>query len=185
LEDVIQRAALQVIEEVGFNRMTMDMVASTAKVGKAAIYRRWRSKEDLLASLLDDRDPRTVPDSGSLRGDLQLCLTALLEVLNGPRGRASRALLGVSAHEPALAEVYQRGPLAQGVAMLAEVLARATARGELTPSPRAALAAEAGAGILLQRWLLAPAPIDPALVDDVVDRVMVPLLKLSPEAPPD
>lgn len=178
LEEVIRRTTLRLIEDVGYHRMTMDAVAATARVGKASIYRRWRSKEDLLVSLIDDagHDLRDVPDSGSLRGDLQLFLGSLVDLLNSPGGRASRALLGVLPSEPALAEAYQRGPLARWGAAYVELFDRAVVRGEVAPGAGASPAAEAGSGILLQRWLFATLALDRTVVEEVVDQVMMPLL---------
>jgi AcrR family transcriptional regulator len=182
LDEAIRRAALQVLEEVGFHRMTMDMIAGAAKVGKAAIYRRWRSKEDLLASLIEeDADASFAPpDTGSLRRDVELCLTAWTEILNGPSGRASRALLGLSAHEPAFAAADQRGPSARWAARLTDLLDRAAARGEISPAAEIALVVEAVSGIVLQRWLLASGPLDPALVRALVDELVIPMTTSSP-----
>jgi AcrR family transcriptional regulator len=178
LDDVIRRVTLQVMEDVGYHRMTMDAVAATARVSKATIYRRWRSKEELLVSLIDDASHHLLeaPDTGSLRRDLQLFLTSLVDVLNSPGGRASRALLGVLPSEPALAEAYQRGPLARWGAAYTRVFDRAAARGEIDRGAAASLAAEAGSGVLLQRWLFATLPLDRAVVEEVVDAVMLPLL---------
>jgi AcrR family transcriptional regulator len=184
---VIRRATLQLIEDVGYHRMTMDAVAATARVGKATIYRRWRSKEDLLVSLIDEasHDLLEVPDTGLLRRDLQLFLTSMVEVLNSPGGRASRALLGVLPNEPALAEAYQRGPLARWGAAYVEVFDRAAARGEVSPGAGLSLAAEAGSGVLLQRWLFAALPLDRTVVEEVVDQVMMPLLTRPETARPE
>jgi AcrR family transcriptional regulator len=41
-------AAIDVLAEVGYERMTVDMVAARAKAGKAPLYRRWPSKADLV-----------------------------------------------------------------------------------------------------------------------------------------
>jgi AcrR family transcriptional regulator len=178
LDGAIRRATLQLIEDVGYHRLTMDAVASTARVGKATIYRRWRSKEDLLVTLIDEvsRDLQAVPDTGSLRRDLQAFLASLVDVLNSPGGRAGRALLVVLPSEPGLAEAYRRGPMARWSAAYGQVFDRAAARGEVAPGAAASLAAEAGAALLLQRWLLATLPLDRAVVDEVVDEVMMPLL---------
>jgi AcrR family transcriptional regulator len=187
LDEVIRRTTLQVIEDMGYHRMTMDVVAGTAGVGKATIYRRWRSKEELLVSLIEDasQDLLAVPDTGSLRSDLHLLLRALVEVLNSAGGRASRALLGVLPSEPALAAAYERGPLARWRAAFAEVFDRAVARGEVAPGAGASLGAEAGPGVLIQRWLFTTRALDAAEVDAVVDGVMMPLLERSPGSVPD
>lgn len=68
-------AALEVLAEFGYDRMTMDMVATRAKAGKATVYRRWSSKAlmvvDAVARMAQGEiDLNALPDTGSLRGDL-------------------------------------------------------------------------------------------------------------------
>ncbi len=174
----IKEAALRVLADVGFHRLTMDAVAAAAGVGKATIYRRWRRKEDLLVSLIDEASDEflAVPDTGSLRGDLRILLTSLAEVLAGSGGRASRALLGVLDREPALSEAFERGPKARWAQAFADVFDRAVQRGEVGPEAGCSLAAEAGPSILIQRWLVTGEDIGPDLVTAVVDEVMMPLL---------
>ena len=43
-EQEILDAALEVLGEVGYDRLTMDAVAQRAKASKATLYRRWNSK---------------------------------------------------------------------------------------------------------------------------------------------
>lgn len=68
-------AALEVLAEVGYVGMTMDMVAARAKAGKGAMYRRWPSKTELVLEALARLkgtavDLQRLPDTGTLRGDL-------------------------------------------------------------------------------------------------------------------
>src|ERR1700709_873862 len=68
-------AAIEVLAETGYDGMTIDMVAARAKAGKATVYRRWSSKAELVIDAVAcmksaDVDPATLPDTGTLRGDL-------------------------------------------------------------------------------------------------------------------
>src|SRR4051812_19570536 len=68
-------AALDVLAETGYDGMTIDMVAARAKAGKATLYRRWSSKEDLVIDAVarmksGDLNLSSPPDTGTLRGDL-------------------------------------------------------------------------------------------------------------------
>ncbi|WNV75181.1 TetR-like C-terminal domain-containing protein [Geodermatophilus sp. DSM 44513] len=178
-DDAIKVAALQVLAEAGYCGLTMDAVAAAAGVGKATIYRRWASKGDLLLSVIDDAtaDELARPDTGCLREDLLVLLHSLAEVLAGPSGRASRTLLGALHHEPTLAEVFRQGPLARWQEAFTEVIDRAVDRRELRPGTGAWMAAEAGPGILLQRWAVTGQPLDSAVVTVVVDEILLPLLR--------
>src|SRR6516164_7950306 len=71
--DAIVAAFYEELAEGGYDKLTMDRVAARAGVGKAALYRRWRSKEQMIAELVatlggDEGTP--APDLGSLRDDL-------------------------------------------------------------------------------------------------------------------
>lgn len=151
----------------------------TAGVSKATIYRRWPSKIDLLVSVIDAASDETLVevDSGSLRDDLVALLCSLADILTGPGGGASRALLGVLDEEPALAEAFRRGPLARWSAVFGAAFERAVARREVTPEAGTSLPAEAGSGILVQRWLVTGQEIGPELAATVVDEVVMPLLR--------
>jgi AcrR family transcriptional regulator len=175
----IASAVYEVLADVGYSGFTMDEVALAAGVGKAAIYRRWSSKVDLLASFIDVGvdDTLVMPDTGSLRGDLVALLQSLLEVLGGPGGRATRAVLNAVIDDPTLAEAYHRGPLERWRRAFGEVFARAVERAEIAPGAGVSLGAEAGPAILVQRWLVSGKALDPSVATAVVDEVMMPLLE--------
>jgi AcrR family transcriptional regulator len=178
-DQAITAAVVDVLARLGYSGFTMDEVALAAGVGKAAIYRRWSSKTDLLVSYTEGSIEGTLDlsDSGSLRTDLAVLLNSAAAHFNGPAGRANRALLSAVHDDPVLAAAYRAGPVAQWAAAFQEVFDRAARRGEIGPAAASSLAAEAGAAILVQRWLLWGARIDEALVTAVVDDVMLPLLR--------
>src|SRR5690242_6629797 len=71
-EQEILDATLEVLADVGYDRLTMDAVAARAKASKATLYRRWTNKVSLVIEALQHtKAPSEIPDTGSLRGDLQ------------------------------------------------------------------------------------------------------------------
>jgi len=178
LAETIRAAALKVLADVGYRGLTMDEVALVAGVSKATIYRRWPSKVDLLVNVIDTASDENLVrvDTGSLREDLIALLGGLADILAGPGGGASRAALGVIDADPVLADAYRRGPLARWDAVFREAFDRAAARGEVPEGSADTLSAEAGAGILVQRWLIGGEDVRGDLVVRVVDEVMMPLL---------
>src|SRR5918999_1622437 len=82
-DDVIRAAILQLLGEVGYGALTMDAVAAEAGFGKATIYRRWRTKQDLVVDTISDlnRAEASTPDTGSLEGDLRQMLRSLVAVV--------------------------------------------------------------------------------------------------------
>src|SRR5689334_4642971 len=113
-DGVIRAAILRLLGDVGYGALTMDAVASQAGVGKATIYRRWRTKEDLVVDTIAGLEQKTIdsPDTGTLEGDLRALMQALVAIINGPLGAATLALLSTVPHQPALAEAFHSGPIA-------------------------------------------------------------------------
>ena len=71
-EQEIFDATLDVLVDVGYDKLTMDAVATAARASKATLYRRWESKASLvLEAVLAQKGPiGDLPDTGTLRGDL-------------------------------------------------------------------------------------------------------------------
>src|SRR3954462_13424344 len=78
-DGVIRAAILRLLAEVGYGALTMDAVAAEAGVGKATIYRRWRTKQDLVVDTIAElnREEAAAPDTGSLEEDLRQLLRRL------------------------------------------------------------------------------------------------------------
>jgi AcrR family transcriptional regulator len=177
-DGAIRAAILEVLARSGYSGLTMDAVAAAAGVGKATIYRRWRTKSDLVADAVAQlsHTPVTVPDTGSLEGDLRELLRWLVDTVNGPIGGAIRALLSALSHEPTLRTAFREGPLALWGSAFGQVWDRAAQRGELVaPMTGTAVAATASAPIL-QRWLFDGEPVPLDFADEVVADVVLPLV---------
>jgi AcrR family transcriptional regulator len=180
-DGVIRAAILQLLADVGYGALTMDAVAAEAGVGKATIYRRWRTKEDLVVDTISDlnRAEAHTPDTGSLEGDLRELLRTLVGVVNGPTGAATLSLLSTVPRQPALAEAFHNGPLAVWRQSFEAVFDKAETRGEVSAAFRGSVAAESVSALLVQRWLLTGRPIDEAYADQVLDTVILPLIKAA------
>jgi AcrR family transcriptional regulator len=181
-DDVIRAAILRLLADVGYGALTMDAVASEAGVGKATIYRRWRTKQDLVVDTISDlnRTEASPADTGSLEGDLRQMLRSLVSVINGPTGAATLSLLSTVPHQPALAEAFRNGPLAVWRQSFEEIWRRAEQRGECRPGVAGSVAAETTSALLVQRWLLTGKPVDEAYADEVIDTVVLPLIRVAP-----
>jgi AcrR family transcriptional regulator len=177
-DGVIRAAILRLLADVGYGALTMDAVASEAGVGKATIYRRWRTKQDLVVDTISDlnRAEATPPDTGSLEGDLRLMLRSLVAVITGPTGAATLSLLSTVPHQPALAEAFRRGPLSVWRHSFGQIWDRAEQRGEIRPGIAGTAAAETTSSLLVQRWLLTGEPVDEAYADEVLNTVVLPLI---------
>jgi AcrR family transcriptional regulator len=179
---VIRAAILSLLAEVGYGALTMDAVASEAGVGKATIYRRWRTKEDLVADTIAEisRAEVTPAETGTLEGDLREMLRTIVSVVNGPTGAATQALLSTVPHNPALAAAFRDGPIGVWEQAFDQIFARAEARGELRPGLTSdSVVAEAITATIVQRWLVNGRPVTDEYADEVLSQVVMPLLKAT------
>jgi AcrR family transcriptional regulator len=162
----------------------MDAVAAEAGVGKATIYRRWRTKQDLVVDTISDlnRAGAEPPDTGSLEGDLRQMLRQIVAVINGPAGAATLSLLSTVPHQPALAEAFRSGPVEVWRHAYDQIWARAEERGEVRPGVAGTVLAEATSALLVQRWLLTGEPVDEAYAEEVLAGVVLPLLRTTAAA---
>ena len=174
----IESAVVEVLGRAGYAGLTMYAVAMAAGVGKATIYRRWSSKAELLLSVMDvvGAPVLAVPDTGELREDLIAVLTEVVELFGGTSGRAIRSLLGAVIDDPVLQEGCRRLPLAHWDVAWETVLDRAVERGEVPAGAGTSVAAEVGPAVLALRWLMTGRPLDDAVVTELVDRAVLPLL---------
>jgi AcrR family transcriptional regulator len=178
-DSVIRAAILRLLADVGYGALTMDAVASEAGVGKATIYRRWRTKQDLVVDTISDlnRAEAEIPDTGSVEGDLRSMMHQMVAMITGPTGAATLSLLSTVPHQPALARAFQDGPLAVWRQSFESLWSRAEQRGEIPTGLANSVIAEATSALLVQRWLLTGRPVDDAYADEVLDTVVLPLIR--------
>jgi AcrR family transcriptional regulator len=177
-DEAIRAALLRLLGEVGYGGLTMDALAQAAGVGKATIYRRWRTKQDLIVdSIADLASVLTVPpDTGSLREDLRQFMHLVAEITHSPIGAMLQSLLSAMHHHPELRAAYRAGPLTVWQNAYAQMWARAEARGEVTPGLASSPMAETTSALIVQRWLLTGEPVDADYADRVLDTMVMPLL---------
>ncbi|TDD28796.1 TetR/AcrR family transcriptional regulator [Kribbella turkmenica] len=131
-EPRIRRYAVQLLLERGFDGMTVDDVAEAAGVGKATIYRRWASKEQLANDALADLFDIEIPDAdtGSIAGDLRQVYYDALKFVNSKEGLALiRLAVSEATRDERSATIY-RAFLERRIQLTEAALARARARGE-------------------------------------------------------
>ncbi len=131
----ITAAAAQLLLERGFDKTTVDDVAAAAGVGKATVYRRWPSKEDLAVAAMETLYSVQIPepDTGSIEGDLAASYRAVLEFVNSPQGQAYlRMSIAESVRDPRIAALY-KDATERREAESRRTFERAIARGEVRP----------------------------------------------------
>jgi AcrR family transcriptional regulator len=181
LERAILDAALDQLSTVGWNGLTMEGVAAGAQTGKAAVYRRWSSKEDLVADALRSGLPRfdATPDEGGVRDDLvALCRRARDAMFSRP-GFALRSVI----HECDTAQAERfHGVIFEGVVeptmtMLREVVERGIERGEVRSDAVNGYVFDAIPAMMMYRSKMCGCEWKDHEIDEMIDELMVPLLR--------
>jgi AcrR family transcriptional regulator len=180
LDGAILGAVLEGLAERGYDQMSMDDVATRARVGKAAIYRRWPSKAAVVADAIAHwrRGLGSVqpPNTGSLRGDLD-ALAAAAPELNEDEVSMMKVVIGVATaatRDPVLAAALDELVLSQPRRMISVVLENAVARGEIPAGRDIALIADAALGLNVLRAITGR-PIDRVFVRRVLEDLLLPL----------
>src|ERR1700760_1654619 len=136
LEAAILDAAWDVLETDGWDGFTFAAVTERAHSSKPVLYRRWRTRQELLRATLRRRgeiSPGGVPDTGSLRGDVIAKLTEINQLRSSMAALMSM-LLSAQFRELGLPPAELRRELLGDREPVFEVIvARAMARGELGP----------------------------------------------------
>ncbi len=176
-EEEILDAAVSLLLEVGYDRVTMDAVALRAKASKATLYRRWDSKQALVvdAVIRSKRAAQTAaPDTGSLRGDLIATFCSGHGHATGESTRILAAVLTAVHTDADFGHAFRTRFLAPKLEVMRGIYERAAARGELAPGLDVSLVGPALAGIILHRTYVLGEDITPDLVTRVVDQIILP-----------
>lgn len=131
----ITSAAAELLLQRGFERTTVDDVAARAGVGKATVYRRWPSKEDLAVAAMESLYSTEMPepDTGSIRTDLAESYRSVLMFVNTPDGAAFlRTSIAESVRDDRIAALH-RSSTKQREQQTRVTFERAIARGEVRP----------------------------------------------------
>ncbi len=128
----LQAAALELLGEIGYDRLTMDAVAARAHASKTTIYRRWHGKAELVVDALNGRKgPMIVPDTGSLRQDLETLVESSSGSDNVSDAQVMLGLITALARDAELREVFARQFVEPRKVMFRAIFERAVARGEV------------------------------------------------------
>ena len=168
---------LELLQEHGYDRLTLDAVAATARASKATLYRRWPTKAELvLAAFVEGtRHVAVDPDTGSLRGDL-LKLGDAIYAHVSTHASTIRAVLVETSRSAELAAMMQEQFLDQRKALMAHVLARAVDRGEIEGSAITEDLWDMLPGYLIYRSVLTGRAPSGRTIQELVDNVLLPSL---------
>ncbi|MBD2595050.1 TetR/AcrR family transcriptional regulator [Nostoc spongiaeforme FACHB-130] len=159
-DQAILQATLELLAEVGYQSMSMEAIAIRAGVGKATIYRRYTSKEELVADAIESvREDVQIPDTGSFWGDMDIVIDHAAQRIQSPLGCQTLALIiSTASSNPQFAQVYWKKYTKPRRDAFAEVLQRAKLRGEIQPDADIELIIDLVSGSLYYAIVFKPTP---------------------------
>jgi AcrR family transcriptional regulator len=183
--EAILRAAIELVAEIGYDRMTVEALAARAGVSKPTIYRRWPGgKRDIVVDAIRSKHPdgESLPDTGSLRGDLLGLLCTGLEHDGDEDVKLAGGLISQLRESEELARIMREEVVAHGRKQYDTLLARAFARGEIAPGTRITpLFHDIAGSVIFTRAIVTGEPLDRPFLEELVDHVLLPLIKPLPK----
>ena len=166
---------LRLLQEHGYDGLTVDAVASAARASKATVYRRWPSKAELVLAAFNEgvRQVAVPPNTGTLRGDLlqvgEICGEQVHQ-----HASTIRAVLVEASRHPELNDALQHQFIEQRKALIQHILRQAVERGEIAEAALADELWDLLPGYLIFRSIIPGSPPTRRTVQALVDNFIIP-----------
>ena len=172
---LILSAALDLLGEVGFGKLTIEGVAARAGVGKSTIYRHWPGRLELIEDAVRLLKPEVaLPASGPVRDRVVALLQQVATTLaDSTWSRCLPAIIDAAERDPEVLDIHRRLTCERREVLIG-LLAEGVASGEIAPGTDLCLLAETLVGPIIVRRLLFHEPFDPDDVPRLVDQVIPP-----------
>jgi AcrR family transcriptional regulator len=179
-EQAILDAALELLMEVGYDRLSIDALAERARAGKATIYRHWSGKAQIVAEavrrLKTVGSPEVPIDTGSLRGDLMGEMNQVCMTMDSEDAAIISGVLSAMRTDPELAHLIRTQVLDSKRGKFDGIIERAVRRGELPAGSTADLVEEVIPALVVNRLVIQGESLGDEFATHVVDDIVLPLL---------
>ncbi|MGI2904338.1 TetR/AcrR family transcriptional regulator [Tolypothrix sp. VBCCA 56010] len=154
----IIKATLDLLSQIGYDRLSIDAIARSAGVGKTTIYRWYASKEELVADAIESvRQEIEIPDTGALSSDIDCIIEIAVKTTLTPLGRQILAMIiGAASSSPQFAQVYWTKYLLPRRQAFQVAIERAKARNEIHADTDSDLVFDLMSGIMLYALVFMP-----------------------------
>ncbi|MFI9841900.1 TetR/AcrR family transcriptional regulator [Nonomuraea sp. NPDC051941] len=170
--EAIMRTTLELGQEIGYAKLSIEAVAARAGASKQTIYRRWSSKGALLLdSLLSLNEPGLdYPDTGDIVADLRAQIRAAVDLLaTPPFGPLYKALISEAQHNPEVAAALNERFITPQADRTVARLKAARDQGQLSPGFDLDLAMAILSGPLYFQLLITQEQLTYEYVDRILD----------------
>jgi AcrR family transcriptional regulator len=175
-DTALREAALELLAETGYDRLTLDSVAARAHASKATIYRRWSGKAELVVDALSRiKGSPVVPDTGSLRDDLETIARSSTDSGNRFDAQVMLGLITALARDAELRQVFREQLIDPHMADIKAVFERAVLRGEVSEDRNLDLLVSLFPALVIHHLLIFGEIPDAQFAEQVVRDVLVPL----------
>ena len=184
LEDAIRQAAFAELTEAGYTGFSVESVAARAHTGKASIYRRWPTKQELVMDALCAALPTPeqcgtameIDDSITTVEALHEVARTIARVITSPSGDAMRAIKCEAVADPELAQLVDERFQAPRRAALLALLRRGVERGEVRPDAATQIVADVIPAVLAHRVILQREALTERDVTEIIEQIFIPLV---------
>lgn len=135
VRSAVHQAVIDLLSAPGGAELTIPAIAQYAGVNHTSIYRRWGSREALLADVVTTRLERDWPlhDTGTLRGDLTAWAEAGVASIRTPEGRLLVRAVALSMPSSGHTQAERAQHFQRRLHSIERIRERAAARGENPP----------------------------------------------------
>jgi len=181
----LRHAALSLLAEIGYDRLTIDSVAARAHASKTTIYRRWSGKAELIVDALNGlKGSRPAPDTGSLRGDLEAIAHGSGSTDNRFDAQLMIGLITALARDAELRQVVRQRLIDPGHSDLMAVFQRAVGRGEIPEDRNLDILVTLFPALMIHHLLTSGEMPEASFAEQVMDDVILPLATAPTVASP-
>ena len=183
LRTAILDAALHELRTTGYTELSMDSVAATAGTGKAALYRRWSNRDELVAEALSSAlpDPAAIPRTGEPREDLLALLRCIRDTILLSYGSAFRVVRReASTAQELMHDLVEQRVMKPCHELTLDVLRTGVAAGRLRAGADNERVADVGAAMIVHHVVTSGVNVPDEYLTAVIDDVVMPLVSSRP-----
>lgn len=186
-EDEILEGVLQVLTDIGYDKLSFDTIATHVRASKATLYRKWPTKVDLVISALDQLaicplGGSEVPDSGSLIGDLEQLTCSDPEWTRRLPGIV-RAIVPALHRDPDLTLAFNEHFMKPRQQLMITVLERAKVRGEIGNDADLGLLSQIVPALMIHHTMISGNGPDSEQMRTIITGVLLPACLATTESP--
>ncbi len=183
LERAIHAAVFTELAEVGYAAFTIESVASRAHTGKASIYRRWPTKQDLVLEAFCGKFGETMQliegslDDDTTTRDVLLQMGRRMCEVSAEATEAIRVAAGEMSRDAELSAALDERVNCPKRELLLNVLQRGVERGEVRPEAACEMFAEILPAMIMFKLILQNQAVSDDALISIVDAILMPLLR--------